>query len=129
MLTLRGGFLAGRLAPLALVYAGRKFPALRFIHFASWSVLTRFPGAGERLRTPYLLFLSNFNSDFEQYIDAFSYVLGWWISNIWRFSYGFPGKKPSEAFKEFIERQELPSLHYYAAYPGETTGTVLAACA
>jgi hypothetical protein len=128
VLSLRIGFLIGRIKPVVVLYSGRTFPALRFIHFASWSLLARLPGPdGERLKTPYLLFLTNFNGDFEQYIDAFSYVIGAKISNIWRFSYGFPGPTPSEPFKAFIERQELVSLHYHSAYPGETTATILSA--
>jgi hypothetical protein len=125
-LSLRAGFLFGRIKPVVVLYSGRTFPALRFIHFASWSLITRLPGPdGGRLKSPYLLFLTNFNGDFEQYIDSFSYVIGSKISNIWRFSYGFPGPRPSEPFKAFIERQELVSLHYYSAYPVETTATVL----
>jgi len=126
-LALRAGFALARIKLIVVLYAGRTFPALRFIHFASWSLMTRLGSKGERLKTPYLLFLTNFNGDFEQYIDAFSYVIGGKISNIWRFSYGFPGPRPSEPFKAFIERQELVSLHYHSAYPLDTTATVLAA--
>jgi len=131
VLSLRVGFLCGRIRTIATLYSGRIFPALRFIHFASWSLVTRLPAADRRasvrLKTPYLLFLSNFNGNFDQYIDAFSYVLSSRIANVWRFSYGFPGPKPSEPFKAFIERQEFESVHYYAAYPDETTATVIAA--
>src|SRR3954447_7616698 len=125
VLTLAGGFLFARVGLVARVYAGRTFPALRFIHFASWSLVRNLPAADPdkrvRLSNPYLLFVTNFNCSFGEYIDAFSYTVGWRISNIWRFSYGSPGPRPSEAFKAYIERQEVPSLHYYAAYPHPST--------
>jgi hypothetical protein len=127
VLSLRVGFLLARIRLIVAMYVGA-LPALRFIHFASWSLVTVLPATRshlrERLKSPYLLFLTNFNGDFDQYIDAFAYVLWWRVTLIWRFSYGFPGTRPSGPFKDYIVRQELPSLYYYSAYPGETAATI-----
>ena len=55
---------------------------LSFIEFARWVIVPRnsFPRPDERmdaeeLRYDYLLFFSNFNGTWNQYIDAFSAVL------------------------------------------------------
>ena len=44
---------------------------LSFIHAARWTVVEDLPGHG-RLAAPMLLFESNFNGDWAQYIDAFA---------------------------------------------------------
>jgi hypothetical protein len=98
---------------------------LSFIHFAQWALIDRLPGNegmdDERLRPRYLLFLTNFNGGFDQYIDAFSHVIGFRINLIWRGGHGFPGPEPATTFKEYIHRQEFPAAHFYSAYPDATT--------
>src|SRR5580658_6476978 len=70
---------------------------LSFIHFARWVIVRRdqFPhlGSGQRkdlLQYDYLLFFSNFNGTWNQYIDAFSAVLSKGLNAIWRWSEKFP---------------------------------------
>ena len=79
---------------------------LSFIHFAQWALIDRLPGNDgmddERLRPRYLLFLTNFNGGFDQYIDAFSHVIGPRIRLIWSGGHGFPGPEPATTFKEYI---------------------------
>ena len=125
---LRIGFLLARSNLLARLYIGKMFPGLSFIHVARWVLVRDIPSAGggrTRLRPPYLLFETNFNGSFDQYIDAFAYILTSRIANIWRRSYGFPGPTPAGPFKAFIRRQEFEASHYYAAYPEATATTVL----
>jgi hypothetical protein len=104
---------------------------LSFIHFAQWALIDRLPGNDgmddERLRPRYLLFLTNFNGGFDQYIDAFSHVIGFRINLIWRGGHGFPGPEPATTFKEYIHRQEFPAAHFYSAYPDATTTRVRSA--
>ena len=71
-------FLLGHIKPLA----ERPDRHNSFIEFARWVVLPRrgFPFLGkgqvqEDLKYDYLLFFSNFNGTWNQYIDAFSAVL------------------------------------------------------
>ncbi len=65
-------FWAGR----HLTFTLKKLQQLSFIHFAHWAVIPRFPGSGRReLKYSYLLFESNFNGTWDQYIDAFSEVV------------------------------------------------------
>lgn len=104
---------------------------LSFIHVARWSLVSRLPGNGEqserRLRFAHLYFESNFNGGWEEYIDAFSYVLTLGMWGFWGSSYGFPHALPAGPFKDYISRNAYETDHYYSAYPAATTTTVLAA--
>jgi hypothetical protein len=107
---------------------------LSFIHFARWVIVPRnkFPHIGpkqrhERLRYDYLIFFSNFNGTWNQYIDAFSAVLGRGLNTIWRWSEKFPGSVPVTPFKQYITRVQFDTDYYYSAYPHSTTNDVKAA--
>ncbi len=107
----------------------QKLEMLSFIHYARWAVIERFPYGddGERLNHTYLLFESNFNGTWDQYIDAFSEVVALRMKAIWGTSFGFPGPLPVEPFKAYIRQNEFVANHYWSAYPGATTTEVLAA--
>jgi hypothetical protein len=107
----------------------QKLETLSFIHYARWAVIKRFPdgGAGERLNYSYLLFESNFNGTWDQYIDAFSEVVAFRMKAIWGTSFGFPGPLPVEPFKAYIRRNEFVANHYWSAYPGATTSEIVSA--
>ena len=97
---------------------------LSFIEFARWVVLprSRFPFLGngqvkEDLKYDYLLFFSNFNGTWNQYIDAFSAVLSKGLNLVWRWSEKFPGSVPVTPFKEYIARVQFDTDYYYTAYP------------
>ncbi len=119
---------------LARLFPGRStsgIARLSFIHFARWTLVSRLPYNGppqarRGLRYPRLYFESNFNGGWEEYIDAFSYVLTREIKTVWGSSYGFPGPLPTGPFKAYIRRNEFPVDHFYSAYPDGTTTTVLA---
>ena len=106
-----------------------KLQTLSFIHYARGVVIKRFPdgGDGEKLHYPYLLFESNFNGSWDQYIDAFSEVVPARMKGIWGTSYGFPGPIPVEPFKDYIRANEYVANHYYNAYPEATTTEIISA--
>jgi hypothetical protein len=106
-----------------------KLEQLSFIHFARWAVIKRFPDeqGGERLNHSYLLFESNFNGAWEQYIDAFSEIVARRMKAIWGTSFGFPGPQPVEPFKAYIRHNEFVANHYFSAYPGATTTEIVSA--
>jgi hypothetical protein len=122
---------------LAIVFwAGRnvtstlkKLQILSFIHYARWAFIPRFPNGngGERLHHSYLLFESNFNGTWDQYIDAFSEIVPLRMKAIWATSYGFPGPIPVGPFKDYIRRNEFVANHYWSAYPGASTTEIVAA--
>ena len=107
---------------------------LSFIHFARWVIVPRrrFPSLDARaqqkpLRYDYLLFFSNFNGTWDQYIDAFSAVLSRGLNAIWMWSEKFPGAVPVTPFKQYIDRVQFDTDYYYSAYPLSTTNDVKAA--
>jgi len=107
---------------------------LSFIQFARWVIIPRdkFPFVGapqraESLKYDYLLFFSNFNGTWNQYIDAFSAVLSKGLDLIWRWSEKFPGSTPVTIFKEYIARVQFDTDYYYTAYPNATANDVKAA--
>ena len=102
-----------------------KLRSLSFIHFARWTIVDRLPG--EDLKRAHLLFESNFNGTWSQYIDAFSYVVPTELGAIWRWCYGFPGPIPAGPFKADIARHEYSAAHFYAAYPEASTTMVAGA--
>ena len=97
---------------------------LSFIEFARWVIVprTKFPNLRngqehEDLQYDYLLFFSNFNGTWNQYIDAFSAVLSKGLDLIWRWSEKYPGSVPVTPFKEYIGRVQFDTDYYYTAYP------------
>ena len=107
---------------------------LSFIEFARWVIIPRraFPclGKGQRpeeLKYNYLLFFSNFNGTWNQYIDAFSAVLSRGLNLIWRWSEKFPGSVPVTPFKEYIARVQFDTDYYYTAYPHATANDLKSA--
>jgi hypothetical protein len=110
----------------------KELKQLSFIHAARWSIVSRIPYNGPpqprlELHHPHLYFESNFNGGWEEYIDAFSYVLARGMWAFWGSSFGFPGALPSGPFKDYIRRNQLEASHYYSAYPEATATSVLAA--
>ena len=107
---------------------------LSFIQFARWVIIPRnkfpnlgAPQQGEALKYDYLLFFSNFNGTWNQYIDAFSAVLSKGLNLIWRWSEKFPGSTPVTIFKEYIARVQFDTDYYYTAYPNATANDVKSA--
>ena len=107
---------------------------LSFIQFARWVIIPRnsFPYLGgnqkrESLQYDYLLFFSNFNGTWNQYIDAFSAVLSKGLNLIWRWSEKYPGSVPITPFKQYIAQVQFDTDYYYTAYPQATANDVKSA--
>src|SRR5579864_7851392 len=107
---------------------------LSFIHFARWVCVGRnsFPRLSdlqplEELQYDYLLFFSNFNGTWNQYIDAFSAVLYRGLDLIWLWSEKYPGSQPVTGFKRYITLVQFDTDYYYNVYPRAATNDVKAA--
>lgn len=112
----------------------KELKQLSFIHFARWVIVKRgrfpFLGGGqppEELHYDYLLFCSNFNGTWNQYIDAFSSGIPAGLNALWLWSVKYPGAVPITPFKEYIARNQFDTDYYYSAYPGAATNDVKAA--
>jgi hypothetical protein len=126
---LRLGFVARR---YVFFFRRRKVEKLRrlgFIHFARWVLFDDLPAAAGRqpLGHTYMLFESNFNGGFDEYIDAFSYVLTEDMTQIFGSVHNFPGVVPATAFKDFIRRHDYEADHFFSAYPRATANDVASA--
>ncbi len=104
---------------------------LSFIHFARWVIIGRrgFPRLShhqppEDLRYDYLLFESNFNGTWEQYIDAFSDVIPGGMDHIWMWSKKYPKSIPVTPFLDYIRASQIDTTYYYNAYPDASTNDI-----
>jgi hypothetical protein len=116
---------------VTLVRSQKLLLELSFIHFARWSIVRHdsWPHLSsqqpkDKTRYDYLLFTSNFNGTWEQYIDAFSAVIPQGMNMIWRWSEQFPGARPITPFLGYIRRVQTDCEYYYGAYPGATASDV-----
>jgi hypothetical protein len=100
---------------------------LSLIHVAHWVVVDRFPGEPRRRRYAYLLFVSNFNGSWREYIDAFATAIPRRMAVLWGTSFGFPGAQPPKPFVNYIERNQLTPDHFYSAYPQASATEVASA--
>jgi hypothetical protein len=106
---------------------------LSIIHFACWVVIKRkdWPVLGERerpaLRDDYVLFVSNFNGTWDQYIDAFSDGIPSGLDLLWYASTKYPHSIPISPFKGYIVYNQIDTDYYYNATPGSAQRDIKAA--
>jgi hypothetical protein len=96
---------------------------LSFIHFARWAIVRRdkWPDLGQgkqRLKNDYLLFCSNFNGTWDQYIDAFADGLPNGLDLLWYTSTKYPHSVPITPFKNYIRLNQIDTNYYYNSVPG-----------
>lgn len=121
-------FMAARALPETL--AG--LLGLSLIHFARWVVIRRqqWPDLGQgrqQLRNDYMLFCSNFNGTWDQYIDAFSDGIPNGLDLFWYSSTKFPESIPITPFKSYIRLNQIDTDYYYNATPGAAQRDIKAA--
>jgi hypothetical protein len=96
---------------------------LSIIHFARWVIIKRdqWPDRGQgkqKLRNDYMLFCSNFNGTWDQYIDAFSDGIPSGLDLLWYSSTKYPHSIPITAFKNYIRANQIDTDYYYNSVPG-----------
>jgi hypothetical protein len=96
---------------------------LEIIHFARWVMIRRdqWPDFGQgrqKLTNDYMLFISNFNGTWDQYIDAFADGIPNGLNLFWYSSTKFPQSIPITAFKDYIRHNQITTDYYYNATPG-----------
>ena len=109
---------------------GRAFPVhlsgllgLKLIHFARWVMVRRnqWPDLGQGpqdLQNDYMLFCSNFNGTWDQYIDAFADGIPAGLDLFWYASTKYPHSLPITPFKNYIHANQIDTHYYYNATPG-----------
>jgi hypothetical protein len=121
---------SARKAPRPGRTIGARVRAMGFIHSSHFALIPHFPPQGQRaddVRKSLLLFVSNYDGGFAEYIDGFSEVIPRGMKLFWGTSYGFPGPLPVTPFKAYIAANEFRADHEYFAHPGATTRTIVSA--
>jgi hypothetical protein len=96
---------------------------LSIIHFARWAIIKRdqWPDLGQgkqKLQNDYMLFCSNFNGTWDQYIDAFADGIPGGLDLFWVSSTKYPHSIPITPFKNYIRTNQIDTGYYYNATPG-----------
>lgn len=96
---------------------------LGLIHFARWVMIERdqWPQLGQppaKLENDYMLFCSNFNGTWDQYIDAFADGIPSGLDLFWYSSTKYPNSIPITPFKNYIRANQIDTAYYYNATPG-----------
>lgn len=105
---------------------------LSLIHFARWVLIKRdqWP-EGDRgkpaLDNDYMLFCSNFNGTWDQYIDAFADGIPNGLDLFWYASTKYPSSIPITSFKSYIAHNQFHTGYYYNATPGSAQRDIKAA--
>lgn len=105
---------------------------LSLIHFARWVIIKRdqWPDLGqgkEELQNDYMLFCSNFNGTWDQYIDAFSDGIPNGLNLFWYTASKYPQSIPVTSFKNYITYNQVFTDYYYNATPGSAQRDVKSA--
>ena len=96
---------------------------LSLIHFARWVIIRPedWPNLGQgkqTLKNDYMLFCSNFNGTWDQYIDAFSDGIPNGLNLFWFSATKYPLSIPITPFKTYITHNQVNTDYYYNATPG-----------
>lgn len=97
---------------------------LSLIHYARWAIVkgSEFPRLDpsqpkEELGYTYELFFSNFNGSWAQYVDSFSSAIPHGLDLLWKWNVKYPKSVPMMPFHSYITYNQIPTNHYYSAYP------------
>lgn len=107
---------------------------LSLIHYARWVIIGRrqFPHVHpdqpkEKLRYSYMLFFSNFNGSWDQYVDSFTFSIPSGLDLFWKWNIRYPHSVPLTPFHEYIRYNQIETTHYYSAYPLASSNDIKAA--
>jgi hypothetical protein len=122
-------------------WAAGKFPGttaglvtLSLIHYARWVIIMpgQFPKLSEDqpredIKYAYMLFFSNFNGSWNQYVDSFSSAISKGLNLFWFGSIKYPRSVPMLSFHRYITSNQIWTDYYYNAYPMASSNDVKAA--
>ena len=97
---------------------------LSLIHYARWVVIRphQFPHLAdyqprEKLQYAYMLFFSNFNGSWTQYVDSFHMAIPDGLNLMWCKNVRYPKSVPLQPFHRYILHNQIWTEHYYNPYP------------
>lgn len=107
---------------------------LSMIHYARWVILRGedFPRLArsqpkEDLHYGYMLFFSNFNGSWEQYVDSFAAAIPGGLDLLWFENVAWPNAVPEQPFHRYVEFNQVWTDYYYSAYPMAASNDVKSA--
>ena len=107
---------------------------LSLIHYARWVIVGRkqFPHVSndqprETLKYNYMLFFSNFNGSWDQYVDSFTFAIPAGLDLFWKWNVRYSKSVTLTPFHRYIQHNQLETLHYYNAYPLASSNDVKSA--
>ncbi len=107
---------------------------LSMIHYARWVIIkgSEFPRLSksqpkESLEYDYMLFFSNFNGSWAQYVDSFSAAIPSGLDLLWHKNVGWPNAVPEQPFNRYVQHNQIWTDYYYSAYPMAASNDVKAA--
>lgn len=114
-----------------IFWVALKFPStlsglitLSLIHYARWVIIgkNQFPHLDakqprEDLSYSYMLFFSNFNGSWDQYVDSFTFAIPSGLDMFWKWNIRYPHSVALTPFHKYIKYNQIETLHYYNAYP------------
>jgi hypothetical protein len=74
-----------------------------------------------------MIFFSNFNGSWDQYVDSFSSAIPTGLNLFWTLNIKYPGSIPMLPFHRYITANQIWTDHYYNAYPMATSNDVKSA--
>lgn len=124
-----------------IFWASLKFPrslggliTLSLIHYARWVIIgkNQFPHLApeqpqEDLSYSYMLFFSNFNGSWDQYVDSFTFTIPGGLDMFWKWNVRYSKSVALTPFHNYIGYNQLETQHYYNAYPLATANDVKSA--
>ena len=107
---------------------------LSLIHYARWVIIPsdKFPHLDasqpkEDLKYSYMLFFSNFNGSWDQYVDSFTFAIPSGLDLFWKMNVRYPKSVPLTPFHNYIQHNQIDTSHYYTAYPMAASNDVKSA--
>lgn len=107
---------------------------LSLIHYARWAIIekNKFPHLHpdqpkEDLHYAYMLFFSNFNGSWDQYVDSFTFAIPGGLDLFWKWNIRYPKSVALTPFHDYIHYNQLETIHFYSAYPLATSNDVKSA--
>ncbi|MES2943124.1 MAG: hypothetical protein V4772_09680 [Pseudomonadota bacterium] len=112
------------LAALKIPSTLKGLVTLSLIHYARWVIIGRneFPHLApeqprENLKYSYMLFFSNFNGSWDQYVDSFTFSIPGGLDMFWKWNIRYSKSVALTPFHQYIQYNQLETQHYYNAYP------------
>ncbi|HLJ26327.1 MAG TPA: hypothetical protein VKY85_06430 [Candidatus Angelobacter sp.] len=85
------------------------------------------PACEEHLKSPYLVFESNFDGDLDTYLDRMARDIPEAVDSVWSHCVGYPGLQDVARFKQYMKRCQLTTTFYFADVNDKTVQQTLRA--